>query len=75
MNPNVQWEFVDSSQIEAIAYKEPHMKLFIRFKNGSVYEYMGVHPNIFQELRNSESTGKYFHANIRGEYPFNRISV
>lgn len=73
MTPNPQWELVESSQIEAIAYSEPHLKLYIRFKNGSVYEYMGVYPEAYESLRNAESVGKHFHAYIKGEYAYNRI--
>lgn len=72
--PSLQWEIIESSQIEAIAYYEPHMKLFIKFKNGAIYEYLNVTIDDYQSFQRAESHGKFFHAYIKGVYQYNRIA-
>ena len=70
---HIQWEFVNSSNIEAIAYNENNEKLYIRFLKGSVYEYALVPQEVFNEFRIAESHGKYFINYIKGVYSYNRI--
>lgn len=71
--PNLQWEIIESSQIEAIAYYEPHMKLFIKFKNGSIYEYMNVHKDDYESLQRAESAGKFFHQYIKNKFEYHKV--
>jgi hypothetical protein len=40
---------------------------------GQVYIYENVTENVFNELRNSHSPGKYFLSNIRDSYDFKRL--
>lgn len=42
--------------------------LAIRFNNGSLYEYADVPESTYDELRNSDSVGAYFHQAIRNVY-------
>jgi hypothetical protein len=71
--PNLQWAITDSSQIEAFAFYEPHMKLFIKFRNGSIYEYMNVPKDDYESLQRAESHGKFFHQYIKNNFQHNRI--
>jgi hypothetical protein len=51
-----------SSNISSIAIQDKD--LLVKFRNGSVYRYPGK-ANEYTKLLESESIGKYFHANIK----------
>lgn len=63
-------EFTDleSSNIAAAAYESN--KLYVKFKNGSIYSYEGVSKSVFRELCEASSVGKYFAAHIKNNYSF-----
>lgn len=63
---------VVSSQIRSIGYNETDKILEIEFKNGSVYQYLRVPPNVHSSLMNSQSKGKYLHENVKGYFEFVR---
>ena len=63
---------VESSTIKTIAYEGDI--LTIQFFNGATYQYVEVPYNIFEELKFAQSVGKYFHANIRGEFESEKIA-
>ncbi len=50
---------VESSNIAAIGYAEGYNLLRVQFKDGSVYDYPGVTPEIHADLMNSESKGQF----------------
>ena len=62
---------VSSSNLSAVGYDNG--VLWIAFHSGSLYEYTGVPRHVHDELMRAESHGKYFHAHIRGVYPYRRI--
>lgn len=70
---NRQWQFVQSSNITAIAYDEPSQKLFIQFNNGSTYEYYQVPSETYEDLMRAESQGKFFNQYIKKRFDYNRI--
>lgn len=49
---------VNSTNIQAIGYNEQHNILRILFKNGGNYMYFNVEPQIFEQLKTSQSKGK-----------------
>jgi hypothetical protein len=57
-----------SSMISTIAYDEAEQTLYITFGKGGKYSYKEVPKAIFDDLVNAESEGKYFLANIEGEF-------
>ena len=64
---------VNSSNINAIGYDAPNLKLYIEYKKGKVYEYDNVTPDIWNGLVNSESRGSYAHFFLKinsGTYPY-----
>jgi hypothetical protein len=65
---------VTSSNIESIGYGEKRNALIVKFKNGGVYIYQGVKKNIFDEFLNAPSKGGYLDSEIKGGYPFERIT-
>ncbi|MBZ8180190.1 KTSC domain-containing protein [Oscillatoria salina] len=66
-------EPVNSSMAAAIAYNQTEKKLQVEFLSGSVYQYDNVEAEIWQELRYSDSTGKYYNSRIKGQYSCQRI--
>ena len=66
-------ELVQSSNIESIGYDGKTSKLEVKFHSGDVYQYANVPEFIYKGLHDAESKGKYFHANIRDKYAFNKI--
>lgn len=54
---------VKSSQIKGIHHENG--TLYIKFKNGKIYSYSPVNKDGFEEFKNSDSLGKYFHSHIK----------
>lgn len=68
---------VESSQIAAIGYDADSKTLAVQFPGrgpnpGDVYHYFGVEPQVFTDLLESESKGKFFGANIKGKYIYEK---
>ena len=64
---------VDSTAIQAIDYDEVRAKLFVRFVSGERYLYVGVPGEICRSFLDAESKGRFFQAEIRDQYPYNRL--
>lgn len=62
---------VNSSQISYIGYEGTD--LYIKFKNGTVYKYANVPKDLFDNLKNSKSVGKYFTDHIKNSYDCTKI--
>lgn len=62
---------VDSSNLASVGYE--NRTLYIAFNSGGLYSYAGVPESIYQELLAALSKGKFFHAYIKGVYPYQRI--
>ena len=65
---------VKSSNIKSIGYDETSNTLEIEFNDGHIYQYIKVPINIYNELMKSESQGKFFHATIRNNFAYKKIS-
>jgi len=61
---------VESSNIGAVKYEDS--TLYIRFKTGAVYSYDGVSEELYKQLLNAPSIGKFFAANIKNAYSFTK---
>jgi len=48
--------------------------LRVIFVSGLVYEYKSVPKNIYEKMRSSLSKGKFLNENIKGKFPFEKIS-
>jgi len=67
---------VKSSQIDSVGYDEPTMTLYIEFKKGSVYSYAEVPIEKYNSLLiPTMSVGKYFFAEIKGKYIYEKLPV
>lgn len=68
-------EIVSSSMISSLGHDGSASILEVEFKNGgAVWQYFDVPESTYYELRSASSIGKYFLANIKGQYSESRIS-
>jgi hypothetical protein len=60
---------IDSSMIEAAAYDKGSKTLYLQFLNtGKVFAYEDVPEEVFQELLNAGSVGRFVRSEIKGGY-------
>lgn len=64
---------VTSTNIAQIGYDLNTKVLRVIFKSGTVYDFTNVGEDIYSNLLNASSVGKYFHQFIRDKYFFNRV--
>jgi len=64
---------VKSSNLKSVGFEKPSKSLEIEFKSGGLYQFSGIHPNTHRFLMAAPSKGKFFHKNIRGQYPFKKL--
>jgi len=58
---------IDSSMIEAAAYDNDSKTLYLQYANtGKVFAYEDVPEDIFQELLNADSVGRFVRSEIKG---------
>ena len=63
---------VVSSQLSYIGYDEVTSTLYVTFKNGTTYKYENVTEQVFNELKESSSIGKYFNS-IKNNYTYSKV--
>jgi hypothetical protein len=71
---DIEKQFVSSSNIEALGYDEASQILRVWFTTGTAYDYSNVPKIEFETLFYAPSIGAYFNRNIKGAYPYNKIS-
>ena len=64
---------VVSSNLASIGYDAGNEILEVEFMHGGIYQYFDVPENIYKELMNADSHGKYFSANIRNDYEYHKM--
>ncbi|NET40178.1 MAG: KTSC domain-containing protein [Cyanothece sp. SIO1E1] len=64
---------VQSSMARAVDYDPRQNRLQVEFKSGAVYEYADVDAETWNALQESNSVGKFFNQEIKGNYQFRRI--
>lgn len=67
-------ELKDSTCVSGGWYNEDESALYVQFQSGSLYRYSDVDPLDAFRWKESASLGKYFVANIRLAYAYQRIS-
>lgn len=64
---------VSSSSVASVGYDPKSQMLELEFHSGSVYEYREVPPEVFRDLMEAPSKGRFFASEIRGQYPSTRL--
>ena len=62
---------VDSSNLEAVGYESGI--LYIAFHRRGTYCYYDVPVYVYRKLMRADSHGKYFHANTRNVYRYQKL--
>ena len=65
---------VESSSLQSVGYDAASQVLEVQFRTGRVYRYFGVPPDVYNSLLQASSRGAFFNANIRDQYPFERVA-
>jgi hypothetical protein len=65
---------VDSSNLASVGYDADNQILEIEFNHGGVYQYFDVPEDVYDDLMNADSHGKYFVANIKDDYEYQKMS-
>lgn len=65
----------DSTVIKLALYDTKRQSLAIQFHSNTVWVYMDVAIEVYDELISAESTGAYFNKHIRNIYPSERFIV
>lgn len=69
----MQMQQVKSTQIESVGYDVAKKKLRVKFQRGAMYEYSDVPAETYTQFTAAESAGKFFGAQIKGKFPFERL--
>jgi lysyl-tRNA synthetase class 2 len=67
-------ETPESTAIRAIRYDAERQRLVVRFIDGDEYAYVGVPGEVHRSFAGAESKGGFFAAEIRGRYPYNKLT-
>lgn len=71
------WTPVESSNLSRVAFLDDpeNGTLYVEFSPGRIYQYAEVPADLYQELLDAESAGKFFSSQIRDEYDTTRLIV
>ncbi len=72
--PQVNWQPVESKLFTAAAHAPEKNMLYLRFRSGDVYRYFEFTAQQYREFMQSESLGRYFLANIRHKFRYERLA-
>lgn len=64
---------VASSNIASVGYDEPSQTLEVEFLNGTIYQYYGVPQNVYDQLMQAGSKGRFLNTYIRNAYGYSRV--
>lgn len=64
---------VNSSLIAAVAYSPEQLTLEVELNDGSIYQYYGVSPGVYELLMDAPSKGSFFNDRIKQNYKFTKI--
>ena len=67
-------QVVDSSSLRSIGYDRATATLEVEFRSGGIYQYEGVTVEIWNQLRNATSIGRFFQDQVRDHFPTTRVS-
>jgi len=65
---------VESTTLKTVAYDHTHRVLCLEFRSRVIYSYFGVPQSVHRDLMAADSKGSYFNRNIRGRFPYRRLT-
>jgi len=70
---DVEFFDVESSNVAQIGFDDEDMSLYVRFMNGALYVYEGVPPDVWEQLMQTTSKGRFIHTDLKNIYPYARV--
>jgi hypothetical protein len=64
---------VTSSNIAAIGHDGNALHVQFKSGAGATHKYIGVPPELHEAMLTAPSVGKFFHKNIKGQYPEEKV--
>lgn len=62
-----------STNIASIGYDQPTETLEVEFLNSTIYQYFNVPMNMYEQLMQAGSKGKFLNTYIKNAYPYSRV--
>jgi hypothetical protein len=72
MQGNPKMDSVKSNHVSEIGYDPAERTLYVRFRSGAEYRYHEVPKDVYDNLREATSAGKFLYQQISGVYPFSK---
>lgn len=66
-------EYVESSMIKSFGFDNSSSTLEVEFSSGVIWQYFDVAESTYYEMKSAGSCGKFFHANIKGQYAESQV--
>lgn len=66
-------EYVRSRMITIYGFESSSSTLEVEFSSGAVWQYYDVPESVYYKMKNAVSLGKFFLANIKGQYAENQV--
>ena len=66
----LKWHKVESSNIEKVAHDFQNMELYVKFKSGLTYSYIGVPHREFEKFMEAKSHGVYLNTKIKPNFDY-----
>ncbi len=64
---------VASSNIASIGYDAETETLDVEFLSGAIYQYYNVPQNMYEQLMQAGSKGRFLNTYIKNAYPYSRV--
>ena len=65
---------VTSSMLASVGYDKDTETLEVEYSSGSVYQYDDVPHDVYEDLMQADSVGRFFRANILDAFPCSRLN-
>jgi KTSC domain len=72
-SPSVKMLPVQSTMAASIGYDRNEQILQVEFSSGSVYQYADVEPETWEAIQETDSFGRFYNNNIRGQYDCQQV--
>lgn len=70
---NMERTPVQSGHLVSVGYGQSSRTLEVEFKDGSVYHYFKVPPEVYEGLMKASSKGKYLANRVKDIYPYKKV--
>ena len=70
---NINFVKVESSNIEKVGHDNED--LYVTYKSGNTYKYLGVPKEVYNNLLESESKGRFMNSAIKENYKYTKVDI